>query len=237
MNDALHVAASSLRATTRMVEAAAQNAANAQTPGYKGRTIAYRSFKTELDHLYDRPAALVNSQAHDSMRAGMMVQADSPTSIALSGPGFLEVSGPGGKHYTRNGDLTLSGDGKLMTRAGYAVVGKGGEIRLDPAGPPPSIDPTGQVMQGDAVVGELNLVEFGHPEMLERTGETLFHAPPEADGHAANGTGVMPRMLEMPKERSVVSMVAMISANRNYESVQRTIRTIASSYEQLVRQS
>ena len=235
MNDALYAAASGMNAVARMVDAAARNAVNARTPGYRARVLAETSFTTSLDEELGRESTLVQASSHTSFQQGMLVQSGSPTSVALQGPGFLAVQGPSGVHYTRSGDLSISATGQLQTRGGYPVLTDSGTVQLNKSGVTPTIDEQGQILQGSTVVGKLRLVEFGKPEHLNRSGETFFSAPPEADAHEAKNTSIRPGMLEMPSESSMISMVKMISANRNFEAAQRTIATINRTYQRLVR--
>ena len=235
MNDALHAAASGMSTVARMVDASARNAMNADSAGYLSEMLVSRSFRTVIDQELGREAALVESASRISFQPGTFVQEDSATAVALDGPGFLVVRTQAGPHYTRNGDLTIDASGTLITRAGYPVYGQGGPIQADPAGLEPSIEADGRVMQGDQEIGRLELVEFDRRDLLERNGDTLFSAPPAAGMRPATDTQLVPRMLEMPAERSIHSMVSMIAANRTYEAAQRAIRMIAGSYEQLVR--
>jgi len=157
--------------------------------------------------------------------------------VALDGPGFLTVQGPDGIHYTRNGSLRLTPDGTLSTHGGYAVIGEAGPIRAElSAGNNVRIANDGRVYQGNLEIGKLQLTEFAQAKYLRRTGDTLFSAPEAAQARRATETDIAPQHLELPAEKSIVSMVNMIEASKSFEAQQRVIRTIAQSYEQLIRQ-
>jgi flagellar basal body rod protein FlgG len=235
MNDALHAAASGLTAVERMLEVATQNAVNGQTPGYLARVIGTRSFETDLDVALDRDGALVSTWDGTNFSQGTLVAVDDDLAVAVRGPGFMVVESDHGVHYTRKGDLTVGPDGTLQTQSGYAVLGINGRIRGDIQGPAIRAAAEGRVFQGDTELGRIRLVSFDRPDLLTRSGETLFDAPPEAGERTTDAGTVMPRMLELPRERGLAGLVSLISANRDYEAAQRVISMINQSYERLAR--
>jgi len=236
MNDAFHMAASGMSAVARMLDVAARNAVNANTPGYVSRELATHSFLKELDIQLGREGSYLETTETSKFTQGTIVPSDDPTHVALDGPGFLVLRGPNGPLYTRDGKLRVSPEGLLSTHAGMAVMGESGPIRIDlQAGSGVRIDDQGRVYQGQLEVGRLKLVEFADRNLLERVGETMFRAPDRAAPVAAQETRIVAESLEFPAEKSVISMVRMIEASKAFEAQQRVIRTLSRTYENLIR--
>ena len=235
MDDAFHAAASAMSASVKMLEVGARNTVNARTPGYQSRLLATNSFETTLDLELDRDAALVKSEAKVGFRQGMLVQSDQPLSLGLKGPGFLAIETPGGEAYTRNGDLMLDASGKLVTRAGYPVLSEGGQIQASTTAGPVRLLADGSVVQGKTTLGKLRVVEFSNRQALQPVADTIFQAPREAGMTAADETQIAPGYLELPPQSTVTGMVAMIAANHQFESAQRTMTVVNDTYRRLNR--
>lgn len=235
MDEAFQAAASAMNAVTRQFETATANAVNAGTPGYLNRVTTMRSFASALDKELGRPATLLETTEETAFRPGELIRSASPLAVALDGPGFLAVQTPDGIVYTRNGDLALSPDGTLVTRAGYPVLdGSGAPIRSAQGKSQPRFDAeSGGLVQDEAALGAPRIVDFERPEKLERVGETLFRAPPEAGERAAGTTRLVPGMLEMPPERAVSGLVGLIAAGREFEAAQRVMAAVNRTYEKL----
>ena len=65
----------------------------------------------------------------------------------------------------------------MVTKEGYAVMGEGGPIKLDPGNSAPlTISATGQVSQGSDAKGKLKVVEFDQPKLLTQVSGGYFIA-------------------------------------------------------------
>jgi flagellar basal-body rod protein FlgF len=123
-------------------------------------------------------------------------------------------------------NVTVSADGTLLTHGGLQVMGDGGPIQL-PANSEPSIAPDGTVSARGAngrstAVGRLKLVTPEAP--LNRGTDGLFRAadgdlPADASARLQDGA------LEGSNVSPVETMVAMISAARQFEAQMKVLQT------------
>lgn len=158
---------------------------------------------------------------------GMIQVNDNPLDIAIQGSGFFQIQTPSGIQYTRNGSFRLSNQGQMVTQSGNLVIGEGGPITL-PAGII-TIDEEGRIsVKGEdggaqIQVDILALVNIADLSKMKKVGDNLFAL---LDGTATVDpqARVVQGALEGANVDPIVEMVAMISAMRHYESVQKAIQ-------------
>ncbi|MFT7617174.1 MAG: flagellar basal-body rod protein FlgF [Planctomycetota bacterium] len=243
MNESLYIAASGMTAVQRMLDSATHNTVNAQTPGYQKHEMVLKNFDAFLGDAGKR-GGLIGSEERIAFSQGQLRNSDNPLALALNGDGFLVVSPPnhpGEVFFTRNGDLSVNPDGELVTRAGYNVLDDAEEpIKVDPVNGPVFYSENGDVVQGGEPLSRLQVVEFTTEERSKLTavGETLFRSaenyrPPLTEGD----TVVKHGLLEFPKDAGVKGLINMLMANKNYEAMQKAIRSLDSVNENLLRNS
>src|SRR5215475_4808628 len=98
-------AASGMRSRMEALSILANNLANATTTGYKNDKEFYGLFHSEDA---DNPVGIVSTlptieRQWTDFSQGTLQTTGNPLDVALSGPGFFVVNGPGGPLYTRNG--------------------------------------------------------------------------------------------------------------------------------------
>lgn len=236
MNDALYVAASGMETVQRMLDTASHNAVNNQSPGYQRHEIVARAFGSFLKDATDREN-LIGGREVVIFDQGELRPDPRPYSLALEGDGFFAVKGDDGNtYYTRNGQFTLDEAARLSTAAGYVLQGEGGEIAVDPSGGDVTIDEEGAVLQAGGEIGRIRVVGFSKEDLhrLEKAGETIFAAPADAVPGPAQGTRVHQHSLELPGF-GMQATIKMLLASKNFDAMQRTIRTIDQVQQQLIR--
>lgn len=162
---------------------------------------------------------------------------------ALSGPGFFEVLTPNGVRYTRKGNFSINNDGKLVTDQGFLLLAKsppptaGADGKIILTTPPESraisvgnnkfsISLDGEVFSGPNKAAELSLVEFKDVHALKKEGSSLFINPDYLNIKIGESkTSVHQGFVEQSNVNAVGEMSALINANRNFESIQRVIKT------------
>ncbi len=162
---------------------------------------------------------------------------------ALNGPGFFEVLSPNGVRYTRKGNLTINNEGKLVTDQGYLLLSKapppiaGADGKLILNSPPESraisvgnnkfsINLEGEVFSGPNKIAELSLVEFSDVHALKKESNSLFINPDQKNVKIGeNKTSVHQGFVEQSNVNAVSEMSSLINANRNFETIQRVIKT------------
>ena len=227
MDSLLTAAASGMRARMEALDLVANNIANTGTAGFKLDRESYNLYVAPeaLDPDSPAPSTLpVVERNWTDFGQGSLESTGNPLDVALAGPGFFAVSGPGTTLYTRNGNLSLSPAGVLTTSDGYPVVATGGgTIQLQPD-LPFEIASDGTVKQAGADVGQLAVVDSDQPGTLVKFGRNYFQA---ADGAAlatpAAGTRVEQGKVEASNVAAPESAVRLISLMRQFEMLQKAI--------------
>ena len=158
--------------------------------------------------------------------------------VAVEGEGFFEVLAPEGVRLTRVGSFNVDGEGKLVTKQGYAVLRDGGagqdpasrEIKLSNANV--TISPSGEIFDGQESVGKLALVNVAKKDALQKTGHNLFTIKDTIDPQMSVSTDAKLHQgfLEMSNVNPVREMTDMITATRTFESTQKGIQ----AYDQMM---
>jgi flagellar basal-body rod protein FlgF len=162
---------------------------------------------------------------------------------AINGPGFFEVLTPNGVRYTRKGNFTINNEGKLVTDQGYLLLSKsapqnaGADGKIEVTAPPESrvinvgnnkftISLDGEVFSGSNKVADMALVEFNDVHALKKEGNSLFINPDQKNVKSGElKTSVHQGFVEQSNVNAVSEMSSLINANRNFESIQRVIKT------------
>ena len=188
MLEGLFSAAAGMEAQQTQLDAISNNVANVDTPGYQAEQLGFHDLLYGNDN--DLPSnAIVGAGAAAStlgydQTQGAIQQTHNPLDVALSGPGFLQVTLPDGRTgLTRNGTLELNSAGQLTTSEGMRVQPP---ITV-PAGTQPGdihIAPDGTLSANGRTLGRLGLVTVPAPDKLLPQGSSVF-LPTAASGAAA----------------------------------------------------
>jgi flagellar basal-body rod protein FlgF len=227
MDRLIYTALSGARASLQRQDILAHNLANVSTTGFKAEMQAFRAVPIRGDGAATRAFALETTLGIDQ-RAGPTQTTGRALDVAAQGNAWFAVQAPDGTEaYTRAGHFELDGEGQLVTPAGLPVLGDGGPISL-PADAQVDIGSDGTITAtvGDGrpqQVGRLKLVVPG--EGLVRGDDGLFRPPQGGDLPAEPAARVMQGALEGSNVSAVETMVAMISAARQFEQQMKAIRT------------
>lgn len=227
--DALTVsAASGMKARLESLEMLANNLANQVAAGYKADRefyslyLAPEALEATGGEAAAWPAVLPVIERHwTDFSQGNLVVTGEPAHLAISGPGFFVVEGPGGPLYTRNGAFHLSRAGVLVTAEGYAVLDRAGRpISLDPARPF-EVAPDGAIRQAGALVAALAVVAFPQREALAKHAGTYFRPAAGVAPEAASGFELHQGKLESSNVSPAEGAVRLVSLLRQFEMLQR----------------
>jgi flagellar basal-body rod protein FlgG len=147
--------------------------------------------------------------------------------FALEGPGFFTVQMPDGSNaYTRDGEFHLGPQGQVVTKQGYAVLGTGGPLRLNPNTPGDvTISANGDVSQGNQNIGTLQVNEFSNLRSLNSIGGGYFSADESSGELAVAGlTHVRQSFVEQGNASPTTEMASLITAMRMFESNQKVLQ-------------
>jgi len=227
MDRMIYLSMSGAKATMQRQDTLANNLANVSTPGFRAELQAFRAVPVEGSGASTRVYSLETTTGYDAT-PGAITATGRNLDVAAQGSAWLSVQAlDGTEAYTRGGSLEVSSDGTLTTRSGLPVLGDGGPLQV----PPNSVvsigaDGTVSAKGSDGKntsIGKLKLVT---PEAALARGEDgLFRA---ADGNplsADDKARVQDGALEGSNVSAVESMVAMISAARQFEAQMKMIST------------
>ncbi|MBX9574096.1 MAG: flagellar basal-body rod protein FlgG [Caulobacteraceae bacterium] len=247
---ALRTAASGMAAQQTNVEVISNNIANMNTVGFKRQRAEFQDL---LYHNVERMGA-TSSSAGTVVPTGIQIGAGvktgsvyriteqgTPTQtgnrfdLAIDGKGYFQITLPSGETaFTRAGNLSLNGEGQIVTDDGYLLepaisipqdavdvsISKSGEVQVIVSGSP---EPQ--------VVGTIQIATFFNEAGLEAVGDNLLMET-AASGPATVGTPGDPgfgQLLQGYTEASNVDAVseisALIIAQRAYEMNSKVIST------------
>lgn len=231
------------------VDNIANNLANANTTGYKRSTIVFHDLLYQTIQAAGtaetggtaQPATLQIGHGAAPVATvrnftqGGMIETGNSLDLAINGAGFLQVRSPDGSvAYTRDGTLTLSSDGMLVTQTGLTIepdivvpaeavqihISQDGLVRARLQGEPDLVE-----------LGQLELVRFANPGGLHPLGGNLFEQS-EASGEPTigmpgqDGLGMVRQgFLEGANVDVVQEMVNLIAAQRAYEINSKMVTT------------
>jgi flagellar basal-body rod protein FlgF len=218
-----YVALSGMRARLDELDRLASDLANVGTAGYKAertgqRNVPRPAFDSALESAID---ASLGARRLDA-RAGAIEPTGRALDIAIEGRGFLAVDTPAGPRYTRNGHLSRSADGALITADGAVVRGVDGPISVGTGAL--AIDDDGTVTSDGVAVGKIAVVEFQDPGALVRESGALLR------GDATPTPVAAPVIRTGSLEQSNVSVVDRVaeltSVNRSFQALQKAVTTL-----------
>ena len=218
----IHTAAAGLIAHQTRMDMLANDIANVSTAGYKSARVAFK----ELVGDDGAGAGSAAVELGRSLRPGAFIESGNPLSVAINGPGFLQVRrADGSLALTRSGELRLDANGAIVTPAGERLEPS---VTLPPGTSPGSvtIGRDGSLTVADKSVGKIELVEVPAPSGLRSVAGNLFVAT-EASGApiASPPSTVMQGMLEASNVDLGAAMVEMMMAQRGFQLASRAVRT------------
>lgn len=226
------------------------NLANADTNGFKKEGATSQSFDSVLAYKIkdisegssrlakrigvNNPGVKIG-EGYTDFSEGPIKTTGNTYDLALTDRGFFAVeftnkAGEASVKYTRDGDFTLTQEGRLVTRDGDPVLDESGQpIEVDPL-QSVEINTSGQIVQDGKVVATIQVTDFEDYNYLERYGENYFQ-PIEGAVETEAPAEVYSGYLETSNMSIVTEMVNMITVSRAYDSNQKIITTIDSTLD------
>jgi flagellar basal-body rod protein FlgF len=228
MDRMIYLSMSGAKAAMQRQEVLANNLANVSTNGFRAELAAFRAVPVQGSGASTR-AYTLESTVGASFEPGAVTPTGRPLDVAMKGNAWLAVQGlDGTEAYTRAGALDVDAQGQLVTKTGLAVLGDGGPIAV-PSNSELSIASDGTVSAKGAngrstTIGRLKLVTPESPAQLARGTDGLFRAA-EGDLGADASARLQDGALEGSNVSAVETMVAMISAARQFEHQMKLLQT------------
>lgn len=241
MLQGLYGASISMQGAAQQHEMIAKNLAHAQVPGYRRAQVVQGTFQDSVDESAEDFAARSSSgvrgvEVVNDFTDGLIEATSRPFDIAIQGEGFFVVKSEDGQPlYTRNGSFMVNEKGKLVTRDGREVEGKGGPIviQTQEEGNVVSIDPQGRITVGETELGRLKVVSFEDSSKLVNVGTTLFQDP-DSTSKEVEDVQVSAGHLERSNVHPVLELVDMIAVQRRYDAAARTMKLLMKTLEQRI---
>ena len=204
MDIAMYVGLSRQMTLRRELDIAANNVANADTAGFKLEelmTKADPAARARSEGVAGPVNFVVDDGVARDFRQGPLRQTGGPLDLAIDGQGFFKISTAAGERYTRDGRFKLDSAGKLITQAGDAVQGDGGDIVIDP------------------IKGGITISESGIVAALEKDGNNLFRNASSLTPSASSDAKLRQGMLEGSNVQPVSQITHLIEVSRAYETI------------------
>lgn len=213
------------RVLQRRMDVAANNLANVSTTGFKADEVVFEEVDDTEATADAAPTNVIfvrDIGITRDMGQGAIAMTGNPLDVALEGQGFFMVQGPNGPLYTRDGAFTLTGEGRLVTSDGRAVLSSGGApIVFDPQGEAPVISRDGAIHVGGGEAARIGVANFAAPGALSKVGDNLWSAQGQAsrpfEGIVVQGA------LEGSNVRPVIELTRLIEISRAYQSAAKIV--------------
>ena len=230
MENAAYVALSRQMTLRRELDIVANNMANADTTGFKveqllvGTEVGQRA---RNDAIRPSTSFVLDNGVGRDFGQGALKQTGRDLDFGIEGEGaFFTVADGAGEAYTRDGAFTLDPEGKLVTKAGAAVQGDGGDIILDPSKGQVTVGDDGTISQGGLLVGKLSLARFETLAALSKDGDGLYRNRSNATPIEAAGAKIHQGSLEGSNVNPLIEITNMIEISRAYERVSKMIENV-----------
>ncbi len=172
---------------------------------------------------------------------GRLAPTGNPFDMAINGPGFFEVLTPNGVRYTRNGSFSMTREGTVVNSQGFPLLSRvPAELLANKDAPVPgpeerkitvlgnkvSVNLQGELYVDGQKMADLALAEFKDVHALKKEGNSMFTNPDEANLVAGElKSAVNQGFVEESNVNALEEMSNLIKANRQFESIQRVIKT------------
>lgn len=225
MADGIYVGMAAASARSAQLDAISDNLANAETPGFKASRPAFQAFMPAQAAPGTANKVLSAAVAGGiDLRPGVITPTDVPLDVTPDADTFLAVQTPQNQRaFTRNGHIEVTPDGQMLIAGNQLIGASGGPVRVPP-GSNPTIRDNGDIVVGRGdVVDRVALFRLSGP--LGRPGPALLAPLPGATVTPAPEAVVRTGQLEAGNASALESTVAMITAQRNFESAMQAIQT------------
>ena len=216
----LHISRQDMMARLDDLDLTSHNLTNINTIGFK-RSRA--NFQELLENATKSGAWIAATQTLTAQ--GALKQTGRALDLAIQGEGFFAVRLPDGRiGYTRDGQLSLDAQGRLVTATGYPLIWEG-QIPADTTAVEIDRDGTVRVQQGQtwSVAGRIGLSRFINPSALQEFGSNIWLETP-ASGPAQNGTAgrarfgqIISHALEQSNVNLAEEITHLISLQRHFQ--------------------
>jgi flagellar basal-body rod protein FlgF len=233
MSTGIWSAASGAVAQTAALDVAANNVANATTPGFRAETAIFRqtlvNAMSKNSGTSSQRFAVTRTTSPD-FRPGQIVHTGRSLDVSIPDDrGFFAVASDKGERYTRAGNFRVSVDGTLVTADGHKVLGTNHRpVQISPDATAVEISPDGSISAGGELTGAtIGVFTFQNLNGLEKEGDILFRARPDAGRVQPHAVMLESSALEQSNANAISSMTTLVNASRQFEMVAKVIEAFS----------
>lgn len=256
-----YTAASGMLSQMRQQQMMTNNLSNINTPGYKTDRASSRAFgQMVLDRVGGEAPKVPKTvgelatgtymqETMPKFRQGDLMETGNSADVALlqgevpdeEGSLFFAVRNADGEiRYTRNGNFTVDGGGRLTDNEGDLVLGRDGEP-VAVANERFIVADDGTVTSEGNEAGQIQVAYAEDPMDLIKEGNSLFHlegggALPTAADNADIHFQIKQHFLERSNVDSEQAMTDLMSSFRNLQSNQKVLQAYDSTMDKAVNQ-
>ena len=240
MDSGLYAACAGLVARAETVDTLANNLANVNTTGFRGR---HNTFSSVLAHTGSSHLSMLNQDANDygvlsgnrlDTTQGILQPTGNQLDLAIEGTGYFPVQTATGTAYTRAGDFRVSASHQLTTAQGDPVLGEGGPITI--VGTPVSIGSDGTISVNGALAGKLKVVDLPSNVDPQSAGAAYFTVPAGTAVTPATKSVIHQGALEASNVNPITSVVELMGAQSDLESMRRALSLMSSEMDKTASQ-
>ena len=226
MDRMIYLSMAGAKAAMNRQEVLSHNLANVSTTGFRAEMAALRAVPVRGDGASTRVYSLETTVGYKP-DAGTVQATGRNLDVALKGNAWMAVQSlDGTEAYTRAGSLDVNAEGLLVTVSGLQVVGDGGPISV-PSGAEVQIAADGTVSATvpgarPQSIGKIKMVT---PEKAFTRGTDGLFRSPDGDLDADPTARLQDGALEGSNVSPIETMVAMITAARQFEQQMKLITT------------
>ncbi len=259
----IYTALSGAKAQTLKLETIANNLANVNTTAFKKDQQVFKEYLTakekdsevikvprvpaSVESMYDMQGGdksyVDTAGSFTDFSQGNLRGTGNPLDVAVDGKGFFEIDTPQGLRLSRNGAFKIDGKGWLVNTDGMPV------LRAAAAGTAPServiqisgrspvqIHDSGDVYDGETLVGRISLVDVVNKESLHKIGTSYYSFKPNFQPEVVNVAlpSLKQGFLEGSNVNVVQEMTDMIATTRMFDSTQQAIKAYDAMNDKLV---
>jgi flagellar basal-body rod protein FlgF/flagellar basal-body rod protein FlgG len=227
MDSGYYAAMTGLVARTQALDVAADNLANAQTPGYRAEKEYFRSVLMGPDGMDSQLGKTVNNYGllggdQLNMEQGTLQQTGNPLDLAIEGQGFFMVQTPNGQRFTRDGSFHRTPGGLLVTAAGEPVLSNTGQLIPVPPGEV-SIGADGALSVAGGVVAIVGMYSFPAGTQMTPEGANRYLPPEGVAAVPAKGAAIHQGTLESANQSVIAGSLNLMLMQREAEMMQRAL--------------
>ncbi len=222
------IAASRLVAQQRAMDIAANNLANANTPGFKQERVQFadwlsRQAGTDVPRGGGTVAFVQDRAIWRDLQPGALSHTGNTYDLALTADGYFTVNTARGTRLTRDGRFGPLPDGTLTDSSGNTVLDPNGQpIRIPPNTIHLTVAGDGTLSGNTGPIGKLGVVTPNDPAQLQAEGATLLNAPTGTTPVAA--PGIVQGALEEANVQPVLELTRMLSDARDFQFLSQYVQ-------------